>query len=179
MFKRILIITGIFLSLISLYAQDNLPTYSAVQYEVQADSLFRSNEPQEVIISISSSSSPGPEAYELKIYDLKTLWTLVSAKLNNEAIWLVNADSKSDNQNVLSWNYDQELSLLRLYPPDWPSEYELEVTVRLSILEPGLVKKSNAKSLALEADLGGARFQCSPRGSGGDMSFKKKLRNTR
>jgi hypothetical protein len=179
MFKRILIIPGIFLSLISLHAQDSLPTYSAVQYEVQADSLFRSNEPQELIISISSRSSQGLEAYELKINDLKVLWTLVSATLNNEAIWLVNADSKSDNQNVLSWNYDPEQSLLRLYPQDWQSEYELEVTVRLSILEPGLVKKSDAKSVALEADFGGTKFQCSPRGSGGDMTFKKKVRNTR
>jgi len=179
MFKRILIIPVIFLSLASLNAQDNLPLYSAVQYEVQADSLFRSNEPQDLIVSISSSSSQGLESYELKIYDLKVLWTLVSATFNNEPIWLVKADSKSDNEKVLSWNYDREQSLLRLYPPDWQSGYELEVTVRLSILEPGLVKKTDAKNLSLEAEFGGTKYQCSPRGSGSDMTFKKKLRKTR
>ena len=107
------------------------------------------------------------------------LWTLVSARLNNESIWLVNADSKSERENVLAWNYDAEQSLLRLYPSDWQSGYDLELTVRVSILQPGLVKKSDTRSIALEADLGGTKYHCSPSGSGSDMTFKRKVRNTR
>jgi hypothetical protein len=163
---------------ISLYAQENLPTYSAVEYEIQADSLIKSNQPQDMLISISSSSG-GLDAYELKIYDLKVLWTLVSAKLNDEPIWLVNDDLKSDRENVLAWEYDSEQNLLRLYPADWQSGYELELMVRLSILQPGLVKKNDAKSIALEADIGGTKYKCSSRGTGSDMTFKKKVRNTR
>ena len=179
MFKRIFIILSIFLLQISVYAQENLPTYSAVEYEIQADSLLISNEQQDMLLSISSSSSGGLDAYELKIYDLKVLWTLVSAKLNDEAIWLFNAGSKSDRENVLAWEYDSEQNLLRVYPSAWQSGYDLELMVRLSILQPGLVKKNDAKSIALEADIGGTKYQCSPRGTGSDMTFKKKMRNTR
>ena len=179
MIYRIFVIFGIFLSLISLCVQDNLPTYSAVQYEVRADSLLKTNEPQDLIISISASSSGGLAAFELKIYDLKVLWTLVSAKLNDEPIWLINTDSKSDKQNVLAWKYESEENLLRLYPSDWQSGYNLELMVRLSILQPGSLANNDSKSIALEADLGGQRYQCSPSGSGNDMTFKRKVRNTR
>ena len=179
MLKRIFIILSIFLMLISLNAQENLPTYSAVEYEIQPDSLFKSNEPQDILISIFSSSSGGLDAYELKIYDLKVMWTIVSAKLNDESIWLVNDDSKSDRDNVLAWKYDSEQNLLRLYPSEWQSGYDLELMVRLNILQPGLVKKNDTKSIALEVNIGDAKYQCSPRGTGSDMTFKKKVRNTR
>ncbi len=179
MLKRILVILAMAIPLISLYAQDNLPTYSAVQYEVQADSLLKTNEPQDLLISITCNASGGLDTYELKIYDLKVLWTIVSATLNNEPIWLVNTDSKSDKENVLAWKYDSQLHVLRLYPFEWQSGYELELMIRLSILQPGLVAKSDSKSIVLEADLGGRKYQCSPRGSGSDMTFKRKVRNTR
>ena len=179
MLKRYTIILGIFLLLVSLGAQDNLPTYSAVQYEIQADSLMKTNQPQEMLISISAASSGNLDAYEIKIYDLKVHWTVISASFNDEPLWLVNSDSKSDNMNVLAWNYDPEENILRLHPSDWQSGYNLNVTVRLSILQPALVKKSDSKNIALEADLGGVRYQCSQNGSGGEMTFKRKVRNNR
>ena len=104
---------------------------------------------------------------------------IVSAKLDNEDIWLVNADSKSDRENVLAWEYDSDQNLLRIFPSDWQSGYDLELMVRLNILQPGLVKKNDTKSIALEADIGGTKYKCSSRGTGNDMTFKKKVRNTR
>jgi len=179
MLKRILIILSIFLLQISVYAQENLPTYSAVEYEIQADSLLKSNEQQDMLISISSSSSGGLDAFELKIYDLKVMWTIVSAKLDNEEIWLVNSGAKSERENVLAWEYDSDQNLLRIFPSDWQSGYDLELMVRLNILQPGLVKKNDTKSIALEVDIAGTKYQCSPRGTGSDMTFKRKVRNTR
>ena len=179
MLKRILVILAMVIPLISLYAQDNLPTYPAVQYEVQADSLLKTNEPQDLLISITCNASGGVDTYQIKIYDLKVLWTIVSATLNDEPIWLVNTDSKSDKENVLAWKYDSQQSVLRLFPFEWQSGYELELMIRLSILQPGLVTKSDSKSIVLEAELGGRKYQCSPRGSGSEMTFKRKMRNTR
>jgi hypothetical protein len=179
MLKRIFLILGILLSLISLYAQDNLPTYSSVQYEVQADSLFKTNQPQDLKISISCSSSGGLDAYELKIYDLKVLWTIVSANLNDQSIWLVNADSRSERENVLAWHYDSEQSLLRLFPAEWQSAYTLEVTVRASILQPAKLAESDSKIVMLEADLGGQKYKCATTGSGSQMTFKRKMKSTR
>jgi hypothetical protein len=179
MLKISTIIFGISLILNSLNAQDNLPTYSAVQYEVQADSILKTNEPQDMLISISCSSPGGLNAYEIKIDNLKVLWTLVSARLNEEPIWLLNADSKSDKDNVLSWNYDQGKNLLRLYPSDWQAGYDLEVIVSLSILQPALLVKNDSRIVTLETDIGGQKYKCFPRGSGGDMMFKRKVRNTR
>jgi hypothetical protein len=167
------------LSLVSLFAQDNLPVTSTVEYEVRADSLLKTNQPQELKILISCNSPGGQEAYEIKIYDLKVLWTLVSAKLNDEQIWLVNGDSKSENEQVLTWQNDSAQNLLRLYPADWQSGYRLEVTVRASILEPALLKRTGSRIVALETDSGGQKFQCSTTGSGRDMTFKKSLRKTR
>jgi len=69
MLKIYTMILGIFLLVVSLGAQDNLPIYSAVQYEIQADSLMKTNEPQEMLISISAASSGDIDAYEVKIYD--------------------------------------------------------------------------------------------------------------
>jgi len=179
MIIRFSIILGILLSLVSLYAQDNLPVYSAVQYEVQADSLLKTNQPQNVTISISSSSPGGLETYEIKIYNLKVLWILVSANLNDESIWLVNAESRSENEKVLAWEYDAEQNLLRLFPAEWPSGYRLEVTVRASILQPVLLEKNDSQIVTLEADVGGQKYQCATTGSGDDITFKRKLRQTR
>lgn len=179
MITRISIILVIGLSLVSLFAQDNLPVYSAVQYEVRADSLLKTNQPQDVTISISCNSSGGLDAYEIKIYDLKVLWTLVSAKLNDEAIWLVNAKSKSENEKVVAWHYDKDQNLLRFYPVDWQSGYSLELTVRASILQPALLENNDSKIVSLETDVGGQKYQCSTIRSGGDMTFKRKLRQTR
>ena len=172
-------ILGIFLLLVSLDAQDNLPVYSSVEYEVQADSLLKTNEPQQISISISSNSSAGIDAYELKINSLKVLWTIISANLNAEPIWLINAETNVDKENVLAWNYDPGENLLRLYPSDWQAGYDLELIVRMSILQPGLVETSDSKNLSLETEFGGVKYKCLPRGSGGNMTFKRKVRNTR
>lgn len=179
MIARISIFLVIGLSLVSLSAQDNLPVTSAAEYEVQADSLLRTNEPQDLQILITCNSPGGLDAYEIKIQDLKVLWTLVSANLNGEALWLVNAGKRSENENVLAWEYDREQSLLRLFPNEWAAGHQLEVAVRASILQPGLLKKTDSKVIALEADMGGQKFQCTTTGSGGDMTFKKNLRTTR
>jgi hypothetical protein len=179
MVTRISIILVIVISLISLNAQDNLPVYSVVQYEVQADSLLKTNQPQDVTISISCNSPGGLDAYEIKIYDLKVLWTIVSANLDDQALWLVNADSKSEKENVLAWYYDLEQNLLRLHPSDWPSDYTLELTVRVSILQPALLIKNDSRIVTVEADVSGQQFMCSPSGSGSEMTFKRKVRNTR
>jgi hypothetical protein len=179
MITRISFILVIGLSLISLIAQDNLPITSAVQYEIQADSLVKTNQPQEVTISITCNSPNDLESYELKIYDLKVLWTLVSANLNDQPIWLVNAESQSENEKVLAWQYNAEQNLLRLFPAAWQSGYRLDVTVRASILQPALLEKTDSRSVLLEADVGGQKYQCSTTQSGGEMTFKRKLRQTR
>jgi hypothetical protein len=166
------------LSLVSLFAQDNLPLTSAVQYEVQADSLLRSNQPQDVTLLLTCNSPAGLDAYEIKIHNLKVMWTLVSANLNSESLWLVSADAKSGKENVLAWEYDTKQALLRLYPNEWTAGYQLEVTIRASILQPALLKKTDSKVIALEADMGGQKYQCETTGSGGDMTFKNKLRKT-
>jgi hypothetical protein len=146
---------------------------------VQADSLLKTNQPQDLIISISCTSPVGLEAYEIKIYDLKVLWTIVSANLNDQSIWLVNADSKSDNENVLAWYYDSEQNLLRLHPSEWQSGYILDIKIRASILQPALLEKNDSQIVTLEANVGGQKYQCSPGGSGDDMTFKRKVRTTR
>jgi hypothetical protein len=179
MISRFCLILGILLSLISLYAQDNLPVYFAVQYEVQADSLLRSNQPQDLTLLISCNSPAGLDAYEIKIYDLKVLWTLVSANLNDEPLWLVNANAKSEKENVLAWQYDSDQSLLRLFPNEWEAGHQLEIKVKASILQPSLLKKSDSKEIILEANRGGQKYQCSPTASGRDMTFKRKIRSTR
>jgi len=179
MIKIYTTILGISIFLVSLGAQDNLPVYSSVEYEIQADSLLKTNEPQQISISISSTSSAGIDAYELKINSLKVFWTIVSANLNTEPIWLINADTKPDKENVLAWNYDPEENLLRLYPSDWQRGYDLQLIVRMSILQPGLIEKSDSKNLSLETELGGVKYKCLPRGSGDNITFKRKVRNTR
>jgi hypothetical protein len=178
MITRISIVLVIGLSMVSLFAQDNLPLTSAVQYEVRADSLLRSNQPQDVTLLLTCNSTAGLDAYEIKIYDLKVMWTLVSANLNGEPLWLVSADTRTGKENVLAWEYDAEQALLRLYPNEWAGRNQLEVTVRASILQPALLKKTDSKVIALEADMGGQKFQCETTGSGGDMTFKKNIRKT-
>jgi hypothetical protein len=179
MLKIYTTIFWIFLLLFSLSAQDNLPVYSSVQYEVQADSLLKTNEPQTISISISSNSSTGIDAYELKINSLKVLWTIVSANLNSEPIWLINEDTNPDKENVLAWNYDPEENLLRVYPSDWQAGYDLELITRMSLLQPGLIDRSDSKNLSLETELGGVKYRCLPRGSGDNLTFKRKAQNTR
>ena len=170
---------GILLLLVSLNAQDNLPVYSAVQYRILTDSLYKSNEPQDMLIAVTNSSPGSVEAYELRIYDLKVFWTIVSARLNGEDLWLVNRDLNSEDVNVVSWNYDSDKNLLRIYPPARQAGYELELMIRMSILQPGLITKSDSKNISLEADLGGVTYSCLPGDSGDHINFKRKARNKR
>ena len=165
--------------LVSLYAQDTLPVNSAMQYEVQADSLLKSNQPQNLQIIISCNSSAGLNFYEIKINGLKVLWTLVSAKLNEQPVWLVNSNTRTDNNKVLAWYYDSEQSLLRLYPAEWEATYVLDLTVSASILQPAKLSKSDSKLVSLEADLGGQKFTCVTTESGGEMTFKRKIQGIR
>ena len=179
MIIRIFIILVIVLSLISLNAQDNLPVFSDVQYELQADSLLKTNQPQEITISISCNSPGELDAYEIKIYDLRVLWTIVSARIDGEPLWLVNMNSRSEKENVLAWYYDREENLVRLHPSNLSSAYTLEVTIQASILQPALLTDSESRLVRVEANLDGQKYRCTPAGSGGEMRFKRKVRMNR
>lgn len=176
---RISIILGIIFSLGIVQAQDNLPLNSDVEYEVRADSLLKSNQSQNLQVTIACNSSGGLDFYEIKVYDLKVFWTLVSATLNDQPVWLVNSNSRSDNNKVLAWYYNAEQNLLRLYPSEWNGTYRLDLTITASILQPAKLSTISSKLISLQAELGGQKYECVPVGSGGEMTFKRKTQRNR
>ena len=153
-------------------AQEILPSLSDIQYEIQADSLSRANKSQDLSLSITCGSASEVNTYALKIEEAAAQLTVVSAEFNNETIWLINAKSKSNRENVLAWYYYHEDNVLRLYPSDWQPSYTLNLVVRINLLRPFAITKNaqTSVSLQIESDMG--KFQCATTGKGNRVAFK-------
>jgi hypothetical protein len=153
-------------------AQEILPSLSDIQYEIQADSLSRANTSQDVSLSITCGSANEIDTYTLKIENAAAQLTVVSAEFNNETIWLINAKSKSNRENVLAWYYYPEENILRLYPSDWQPSYTLNLVVRVNLLRPFAIAKKTLTSVSLQIESITGKFQCATTGKGNRVAFK-------
>ena len=153
-------------------AQNSAPIRSDISYEVSADSLLRNNSPQDLNLSITCGSSEDIETYLLSLSETEALWTVVSAELNGQPLWLIMNEGKAERNDILAWQYDQVENLLRLYPPPGINNYELNMVLRINLLRSNTIKKTSEKEVALEAQSRGVLTRCTTKGAGNRIAFK-------
>ncbi len=173
MTKKILILLLLSVAFLpGLMAQDTLPTLSAIQYQIQTDSLSRTNIPQDLSLTITAGSVGNRNNLILNIDNVSAFWTVVSANLNNQTLWLINSQTPSERENVLAWNYNKEEKSLYLYPTENQLSSDLNLVVRLNLLKANEINNKSATTVNLIADVGNIRYQCVPTGAGNGISFR-------
>ena len=155
-----------------LIAQDTKPTTSALTFEVLSTSLQMSKEPQNIRIIISCNGSQDIESLTLKMTQIKALWSVVSAKLNNQPLWLIKSENMSNKDDVLAWNLSAQDSELILFPNEWSTPYVMELEIQLNLNDPKISQKEASTNITMEASMAGESYHCSPTGRGNQLSVQ-------
>jgi len=153
-------------------AQNSVPQRSDISYNVLADSLLRNNGPQDLKISITCGASEDIATYILRLNDTQVLWTVVSAEMNEQPLWLIMDENRADRDNILAWQYDREEGVLRVSPPPGMVNYNLNMTLRINLLRSNIIQKKSEKEVVLLAQSTGGLSRCATRDSGNKVSFK-------
>ena len=102
----------------------------------------------------------------------EVLWTVVSAEMNAQQLWLIMNEGKADRENILAWYYDREEGELRFFPPPGVTNFDLNMVLRVNLLRSHIIQKKSEKEVALLAQSGGDLSRCATRGNGNIVSFK-------
>lgn len=154
----------------TILAQDNLPSRSDIQIEIQSDSLIRDNSPQEITLLIDANNAANLDALLINIDQIESLWTVMSAEVEGESLWLKNSESNAGRDDVLAWKYND--NSLHLAPFGSQLTSQLKVVVRLNLLKPGTIQAGSGKEITLLADINGERYRCLPVGNRPVVSFR-------
>jgi len=173
MFKQVSIFLWLVVFLISSgRGQDLLPARTDIVYEISADSLSLNNVPQDLNLSITCGSSDVINAYILRLDETAVLWTIVSAELNNQPLWLIMNENNSERSDILAWQYDPLEKVLRFYPPKISTNYDIKIALRICLLQAGHIQKKSSKEVALEALTTNGIARCTTKGPGNRVVFK-------
>ncbi len=153
-------------------AQNPVSTRTDISYEVSADSLIRNNSPQDLNLSITCESGEDIDAYVLILAGTEALWTVVSAELNDQPLWLIMDEGKAERNDILAWQYDQVEKVLRFYPPPGSNNYDLNMVLQINLLRSNSIQKKSVREVALEAQSAGGLSRCSTIDAGNRIAFK-------
>jgi hypothetical protein len=152
--------------------QNPIATRLDISYNVAADSLFRKNNPQNLNLSIACGSSEVIDVYRVTMSDTEVLWTVVSAELNGQPLWLIMNNGQSPRNNILAWDYDEEQKMLRFYPPPESNTYNLDLHLQINLLHSGSIQKKSTREVILEAQAAGNLTRCSLKEGGNKVAFQ-------
>lgn len=155
-----------------LFAQDTKPTTSSLTFEVLNTSLKMSKEPQNINILINCDGSQNIEAVTLKITQIKAVWSVVSAKLNDQSLWLIKSEDGGNKSNVLAWNLNTQDSELILFPNEWSTPYTMELEIQLNLDDIKNSQNEVPTTIIMEAIMAGISYQCSPTGRGNQLNMQ-------
>jgi len=153
-------------------AQNNIPLRSDITYEVSADSLQRNNSPQDLTISISSGTIDDVDKFILSLSDTQVLWTVVSAEMNGQPLWLIMNETKAERADILAWQYDSNENELKLFPPSVGMNYELDLVLQVNLLNSNKLHKASGKEVVLVTESDGNAASCSLKGNGNRVGFR-------
>lgn len=154
-------------------AQDPVSVRSDILYEISADSLYPKNIDQDLTLSVSNASNEQIDVFIVQLDNINNvLWTVVSADLDNQPLWLITGNRKPERSDILAWEYDQENKNLKLYPPNRGAAYKLTTVLRLNLLKSQNIRPGSSTNLNLIVQSGGSLSRCSTNGSAGQLNFR-------
>ena len=166
------ILLSVTLMIVQASAQNLASERSDILFALSGDSLLRNNNPQDLNLSITCSSVEQIEAYILKLDEVDVLWTIVSAELNDQPLWLIMSESKSERSDILAWYYNQEEKSLRFFPPEIGTNYNLNIMLRINLLKANRIQKRMSKQISLETQTARGLERCSTSSTGNMITFR-------
>ena len=145
---------------------------SEIQINVKTESLERTIQSQQLSLEINKNNLEKPGYLSIAIEDIETALTLVSAKLNNEDLWLINSRTSSSNEKVIAWNFDKENSRLEIYPYNWNSPYILDLNIQVNLKNISSIESNTSTTISLNTELGGSLFEALPTGRGNIIQIR-------
>ncbi len=164
-------IAFLLLSTVLFAQQENLVT-SAIKFEVVSESLQITEKPQTVSVKITCGSGDFGKFFNLRIAKTDAVWSLISARLNGDSLWLIQSNSAPSQNEVLSWETEKSKSQLILYPAAWQSAYVLDLEIQINLEQSSNIVKDTDEMILLGANLPSGSYECSPAGRGNRISFK-------
>ena len=162
----------ILINLQLIYAQNSNRKTSDIQINVNTESLEKSIQPQELLVEINKNIQVTPGFMSIGIENIESGLTLVSAKLNNEDLWLINSTASSTNEKVVAWNYDKENSRLVIYPYSWNSPYILDLNIQVNLKNISSIEDNTSTSIVLTSEISGRLFDALPTGRGNEIQIR-------
>ena len=160
------------INLFSVAVAQDKPLTSAITYEVLTD-VLTVDEPQILEISITCNAA-GPVKYiALNLPGVSSVMSLIAAKLNNEPLWLIQADGRRESlPNIIPWNFEKDSARLVLYPGAWEVGYRLDLEIQVNIEKVDEIQAEEAKIVRMETEIPSGIFSGSPSGRGSHIIFQ-------
>jgi hypothetical protein len=155
-----------------LLAQTERPTTYDLTIEVLNEALKSNKDPQIISAIIQCGSAQDLQVLTLKMNNLKSVWSVISAKLNEQALWLIKSDVSANNEKVLAWNHETGSSELKLYPSVWQVPYVLELEIQINVTNTNRSLKEQSETLNMEATISGVSYRCAADGRGNQLNIE-------
>jgi hypothetical protein len=165
------IIAFLLLSTVLFAQQENLIT-SEIKFEVDSESLQITEKPQTISVKIACESAEVVQFYNLRFAETDAVWSLISARLNGDSLWLIQSNSAPSQNKVLSWETEKSKSHLILFPASWQSGYVLELEIQINLEHTSNIVNDTDEKILLGANLPSGSYESSPFGRGNRISFK-------
>ena len=162
----------VFINLQLIYAQSANRKSTDIQISVNTESIEKTIQPQELVMEINKNIQGQPGFMSVGFENVESGLTLVSAKLNNDELWLINSAASSTNEKVIAWDFDEENSRLVLYPYNWNSPYVLELNIQVNLKNLSSIENSDNANVILTSKLSNEMVDALPTGNGNVIQIK-------
>jgi hypothetical protein len=156
----------------SLCGQDIKPVTTEIRYEVLDELIDVDQEEQALNIQVTSLTLTGIKYLSIGFEKIPARWSLISAELNGEKLWLVKADIHPGNDKVLAWDYSPGSNQIRLFPHTWQAPYVLDLQMQLNFESRVDSQETSDERVLVEAELSGTAFLATPTGRGDKINFR-------
>jgi hypothetical protein len=153
-------------------SQQVKPVTADIALEVITQSLKLSQEPQRLVLKISCQSAQEIQCFDLKLTTVQAIWSVVSATLNDQSLWLIKSGMSVNQDKILAWDFSTEDSKLSLFTHPWQVPYVLQLELQVNLKNINELSEDYADNLILESIMSGESFQCSTIGRGNRINFE-------
>lgn len=162
----------VFINLQLIYAQSANRKSTDIQISVNTESIEKTIQPQDLVVEISKNYLGRPGFMSIGIENVNAGLTLVSSKLNNDDLWLINSSTSSTNEKVIAWEFDEENSRILLYPYNWNSPYILELNIQVNLKNLSLIENYDNANVILTSEISNELVDALPTGNGNVIQIK-------
>ena len=171
MYKKSIIYLILLFNLQILLAQNSNQKTSDIQINVLTESLEKTKNPQQLSLEINKNTLTTPGYLSINFENVDAILTLVTAKLNNQELWLINNSTSANNDKVLAWNFDKDSQQLYLYPHDLNSTYILEINIQVNFKNVSAIENQQSATIILTSEISGQTFEALPTGNGSEIQL--------